>query len=63
MIKIVMTVSDLQKNLEKVIEEGLTVHITYDNLDEIVAVLVPFDEHTKYHKEIDGLKRIIQEMV
>lgn len=45
MTKIIMSISDLQENIEEVIDEGLTVHITKDDSEEVIAVLVPIEEY------------------
>lgn len=56
-IKIIMTVSDLQERLDEVIDEGLTVHVTYDESEEIVAVLLPLQDYEEMIDEIDFLQK------
>lgn len=58
--KIIMNVSDLQEKLDEVIDERLTVHITHDDSEEIVAVLMPIEDYEDMVDEIDYLESEIQ---
>lgn len=60
--KIIMTVSDLQEKLDEVIDERITVHITYDDSEEIVAVLVPIESYEEIMDEIDYLESELQRL-
>ncbi len=55
--KIIMCVSDLQENLDEVIDECLTVYITHDDSEEIVAVLMPIEDYEDMEDEIDSLQK------
>lgn len=50
---IIMSVSDIQENLDEILEEKMTVHITYDGSDEVVAVLIPIEEYEEAFGKIE----------
>ncbi len=53
-----MRMSDVAEHIEELIDADLTIHITDDeDLDEVLAVLKPYDE---YQAQIDELKERLE---
>ena len=60
--KTIMTVSELQERLDEVIEDKLTVHITYDDSEEIVAVLMSIEDYEDMLNEINYLEKEVEQL-